>query len=388
MGFWLMSRFVVLSLLFLPFTLWAEFDYRVENTNITISQGASSAVVDDSYLYNYDRLRFRGDYTQDDFFATLIFDTVNYLGSDYVDSYTFSYLKTREADTPFRTQSDFHNYGSSSVYAKVYRVYGGYEDDKNRVVVGLQNISMGVGRIWTPTNLFNPKNIYAIEPDEVFGVSALSYTRHLSDTSNIMVVASQKEDKSYKYAAQYRTFLEFMDVGVDVVSSDETKMYGLELEGNLADTGVEVRAEASFIEGTFNTFTQEEKREFYQGVLGADYGFINGITLTTELLYSSETFSYTDLALNLDSEILPNLVYSELYTALSLMYSFNIFLDGSMLYIESFNDENSRFISPTLTYTLNDYNSFNMGAILYNGSQSSEFGVLGDSYFLKWTLSF
>jgi hypothetical protein len=32
-------------------------------------------------------------------------------------------------------------------------------------ICSLQNISMGVGRIWTPTNSFNPKNIYALESD-------------------------------------------------------------------------------------------------------------------------------------------------------------------------------------------------------------------------------
>lgn len=382
------SRFFTLFFILLPLTLWADFDYTLENTNITILQGASSAVVDDSYLYNYDRLRFRGDYTEDEFFATLILDGVNYLGSEYVNSATFSFMRELQADVPFETQSNFYEYNKGTLYAKVYRLYAGYEDDKNRAVIGLQNISMGVGRIWTPTNLFNPRNIYAIEPDEVYGVAALSYTRHLGETSKVMVVASQKEDDSFKYGAQYRAFLDFIDVGVDVVSSDETKMLGLELEANLADTGVELRAEASYIEGTFKTLTDTQKEDFYQGIVGADYGFVNGITLIGEVLYSTQTFSYAQLALNLDSEILPNLLYSELYTALSLSYSFNIFLDGSLLYIESFSDENSRFVSPTLTYTLNDYNSFNIGAMLQNGSKTSEFGSLGNSTFFKWSLSF
>ena len=382
------SRLFRIFLLLLPLTLWADFDYRVENTNITISEGKSSLFNTKEYLYNYDRLRLYTDFVEDEFFATIIVDGVNYLGGEYIDSSSFSYINSLQADVRFKTQSESYEYDSGEAFAKLYRLYAGYEDDKNRVVVGLQNISMGVGRIWTPTNLFNPKNIYAIEPDEVFGVSAIAYTRHITDTANLMVVASQKEDKTFKYGARYRAFLEFIDVGVDVVSFDETKMFGLELEANLADTGVEVRAEASYIEGTFNTLSATQKEDFYQGILGADYGFVNGVTVTGELLYSSKTFSYTQMAQNLDSEILPNLVYSKLYTAINLMYSFNIFLDGSLLYIESFNDENSRFISPTLTYTLNDYNSFNLGAMLNSGSQTSEFGALGDSYFFKWTLSF
>ena len=381
-----MARFFVVFLLLFETLLIAEFDYRFTNTNITTNQ--DSLTDDKSYIYNYDRLRFRGDYVEDSFFATLIFDTVNYGGSDFVDSQTFNFLGQVKAATPFTTQSNFYEYETGAVYTKLYRFYAGYEDNKNRVIVGLQNISMGVGRFFTPTNLFNPKNSYAIEPDETFGVFGISYTRHIDDMSDLMVVVSQKTNKNFKYAGQYKTFLEFGDFGIDLISSDETKMLGFEVEANLHDTGVEVRSEISFIKAKLNTLVTQEEKEFYQVILGADYGFVDGITLAGEILYSSEKFSFEELALNLESEILQNLVYSNLYTALSLSYSFNIFLDGSLVYIESFNDKNSRFISPTLTYTLNDYNSFTLGAMLQNGEKDSEFGALENKYFFKWGLSF
>ena len=383
----MIKRLLLLSLLSL--SLFADFDYRVENTNFTISQGSVNPQNDTTYLYNYDRLRFRGDYTNENYFATIIADGVNYLGEEYTASNDFQFLKLIKSDTPFKTQTAFHDYNIGSAYAKIYRLYGGYEDSQNRVVVGLQNISMGVGRIWTPTNLFNPKNIYAIEPDETFGVAAISYTRYLSETSHLMVIASQKEDDSFKYAARYNTFLDFTDLAIDVVSSDETTMIGVELEANLADTGVEVRSEIAYIKNSMNTTLNSiENIEFIQAIVGADYGFENGITVIAEALYSSENFTYQEILLNYDSEILPNLVYSKFYTALSLSYSFNIFLDGSIIYIESFNDKNSRFVSPTLTYTLNDYNSFMLGAMIQDGSKESEFGEFKNTYYFKWLLSF
>ena len=361
-------------------SLFGEYEYKVENTNITISQ--------DSQLYNYDRLRFRGDYSEDKYFGTVIADGVNYLGHNYIKSNTFEYLKSTRSDTPFTTQSNFEDYGDGAIYAKLYRLYGGYEDSDNRVVVGLQNISMGVGRIWTPTNLFNHRNIYALEPDEVFGVAAISYTRHIDETSHVTVVASQKSDHSFKYAARYKTFLDFADFALDFVSSNDTKMIGYEIEGNLADTGVLLRSEGAFIENTLNTQTGENKEDFFQAIVGADYGFLNGVTVVGEALYSSKEFSYQEILLNLDSEILSNLTNAHFYTGLTLSYSFNIFLDTSLLYIESFNDNNSRFISPSLTYTLNDNNSFTMGAMIQNGDNSSEFGRLDNTYYFKWALSF
>lgn len=380
---------VVLLITICIHALYADFDYSVENTNFTISQDAGTFNADKRYLYNYDRLRFRADYIQDEFFATIIADGVNYFGHEYMNSLEFEYIKRIESDTPFKTQSGFHNYDNGSAYAKLYRLYGGYEDDKNRVTIGLQNISMGVGRIWTPTNLFNPKNIYALEPDETFGVAALSYTRHLSDTSHITAVVSQNREKKFRFAGSYKSFYEFVDLGLNAVKSDDTTMLGFDLESNLYETGVEIRAEGAYIKNSLNATTiATEEKEFFQGIIGADYGFENGITLLTEALYSSETFLYQDLLLSYDSEIAPNLVYSNFYTALSLSYSFNIFLDGSFLYIESFNDKNSRFISPTLTYTLNDYNSFMLGAMFYSGDKGSEFGELENSYYFKWSLAF
>ncbi len=379
---------ISLVLLFCLSSLYADFEYTLDNTNFTISQGSVFPDEKERYLYNYDRLRFRGDYSRGKLFATLIADGLNYLGSEYVRSDSFALLQEQKSDTPFKTQTAFHHYDEGAFYAKLYRLYGGYEDDHNRVVMGLQNISMGVGRIWTPTNLFNPKNTYALEPDEVFGVAALSYTRHLDDTSDITAVASQKADHSAKYAARYKAFLAFADIGVNLINSDETKMAGYEIESNLADTGIELRSEGAYIKNTLKSITGDEEKEFFQAILGADYGFENGLTVVAESLYSSKKFSFQELLLNLDSEILSNLVNSNLYAALNLSYSFNIFLDASLLYIESFNDRNSRFVSPSLTYTLNDYNSFMIGAMIQNGASESEFGRFENTYYFKYAFSF
>ncbi|MBN2816074.1 MAG: hypothetical protein JXQ67_05285 [Campylobacterales bacterium] len=351
--------------------LEADFSYRVENSNFSIEANEP---------YNYNRLRLRLDYTNEGYFATFIGDGVNYYGDDFVNSAYFALLKEQSADTPISTQSDYRAYNGGEAYAKVYRAYGGYEDESNRIVFGLQNITMGVGRIWTPTNLFNPRNTYAIEPDEIFGVLALSYTRYLSSTSQLTVVASQKADDSYKYALRYKAYLDIADFAINLVASDKTKMLGYELEGNLAQSGVELRSEGAYIKSRLKKSLYEEKDiGYFQGILGADYAFVNGLTLSAEGLYSSKSFSYGEILLNYNSEILPNLVTENFYAALSGVYSFNIYLDGSLVYIDGFHGDESRFISPSLTYTMNDYNSFMLGALLQKDT---------DRYYLKWTLSF
>jgi hypothetical protein len=380
---------VKIVLILLTCNLFADIDYSVTNTNFTISQGSIFPNDERRYVYNYDRLRLRADLSEENFFATIIGDGVNYLGHDYVSSSSFEYIKLLKSDTSFATQSNYYDYYEGNVYAKLYRLYAGYEDENNRVVVGVQNITMGVGRIWNPTNLFNPRNTYALEPDEIFPVTAICYTRHIGDASDITIVASQKEDFTFKYALRYKTFLEFADFAFNVVYSDETKMAGYEIEANLADSGIEVRSEGAYIENSLHvTLSGIEKVEFSQGIIGADYGFENGISVIVEALYSSQSFGYDEILININSEILPNLLYSNFYIGSSLSYSFNLFLDASLGYIESFNDKNSRYITPTLTYTLNDFNTFSLGAMLLNGVDDSEFGMFSNTYYFNYALAF
>ena len=377
----------VLFLILLSSLLRAEIDYIVENTNFTINQGSLGQTGAKDHLYNYDRLRLNLDYTEGDYFIKLIGDGVNYLGEQYIDSPYFALTTQIKSDTPFKTQTSFYDYKVGTTYAKLYRLYGGYEDDKNKITLGLQNITMGVGRLWTPTNLFNPKNIYTLEPDEVFGVAAISYTRHINDTTDISVTSSVRKDNSLKYAARYKTFQDFADIAVDALYSNNTKMIGYEIEANLGETGVEVRSEGAFISSKL--VFQQENMDFFQGIIGADYGFVNGITVVFEALYSSQTFTLTEVLANLNSDIVGNLTYSNFYAGGTLSYSFNIFLDASLIYIESFNNKNSRFVSPTLTYTLNDYNTFILGAMLQFGEKGSEFGSYkSNTYYLNYKLSF
>jgi hypothetical protein len=366
----------------------AEFTHRIENTNFTLYQEMD--VTDENrYLYNYDRLRYRGDHTEGKLFFTFIGDAVNFYGKEFIDSEQFSYIERLHADVPFKTQSSFYSYNGGSAYVKLYRAYGGYQDEDNRIVAGLQNISMGVGRIWTPSDIFNPKNIYALEPDEVFGVWGVSYTRHISGMSDITAVISQKEDHSLKYALRYKAFLDFTDLALSYVKSDETTMIGYELEANLGDTGIEVRSEGAYMVNMLRTasFSKEEER-FFQAIIGADYGFQNGITLGVEARYSSKRFEQEQILLNIDSEIFSNLSPSKLHTGVSINYDFNLVLSGALLYIESFDTHHSRFVAPALTYVLDDYHSFMLGAMINQGSKKSEFGAQSNRYYFNYKISF
>ena len=375
--------------LFSASALYAQNTLRVENTNFTLSQASYIPGEDERYLYNNNRLRGYWEWSEGNFFLKATGDLLNYLGEDFTQSDSFSYIELLHSDTPMKTQSSFRHYTNGAVGAKMYRLYGGYQDDKNRVVLGLQNITMGVGHIWTPSNLFNPTNTYALEPDETFGVMALSYTHYLNDKSQVYAVVSQREDKSAKYAAGYKNSFGTVDVALNAIHSNDTQMLAYAIEGDLGESGIEVRSEGAYIQSDIMTLDgSSEEKKFFQGIVGADYGFQSGVNLTVEALYSSETFRYDEVLANINKELSGNLVMSHFYLGSTLSYDFTIYLSASLLYIESFNDENSRFVSPSLTYTINDNNTLSAGALIYGGSDNSEFGMWKNSYYLKYVLSF
>lgn len=358
---------------------WAfEHEIIYENGNFTLSRELIET--DDRVLYNFNRFRVTDNMTHENWFVTAIGDVRNYLGRDYINSFEYAYLSSVESDTPFGTETSRHDYGEGEIYAQLYRLYGGYADEKQSVVFGLQKISMGVGRIWNPADLFNPVNPLALEPDEVYGVFGLSYTYALSELSEVMAVAAQREDHSFKYAARLKGYLGFADIAVDFVTADDVLMIGYELEGELFDTGIELRSEGGYFKDKI------QKDSFFQAIFGADYGFENSLILTGEWLYSSKTFDLLSI-LPRESGLRDNLMPSHDYLGLSAQYEFDMLLRGSLFGIESIDDE-SFYISPVLLYSLSDDMSLSLGAMLYGGGNDSEFGAIGNTYYLLWKATF
>ncbi len=373
-----MIRLLLFTLL-LTCTLGAvEFETTFENSNFTLSTPIDGN--GERTLVNYNRFRLIESIQEGDWFVTAIGDVENYLGEKYLNSASYQAFSAVRSDTPFSTQTSAHDYGEGEVYVQLHRLYGGYADAKHRISLGLQKVSMGVGRIWNPTDLFNPRNPLALEPDEVYGAFSLIYTYSPSDLSQISAVAAQRADESFKYAGRLKGYLDVADVALDMIWADDVAMLGYEIEGELFETGVALRSEG----GWFEDKLLDEK--FFQAMLGADYSFYNSLILVGEWLHSSKTFE-DQLALGLPSGAQNNLVGSKDYLGSTLGYEFDALLYGTMAGIISA-DDGSFYLSPTLSYSLADDMTLALGAMLYGGEKGSEFGDLGQTYYLNFKLTF
>ena len=364
-----------LTLLCLTVPLIAiDHDITIENTNYTISKIPYTE--DDRTLYNYNRLRLTDKIKEGNWFASIIADIDNYYGETYIESFEYQFLRSINADTPFDIETNAKNYGKGEVFGRVHRFYVGYGDEKHNLVFGLQKITMGVGRIWTPTDLFNPRNPLALEPDQIYGNVALSYTYALGELSQVMGVVAKREDNSYKGAGRIKGNVDIGDVALDVYSSNDAQMIAYEIEGNLFDTGIEWRSEGGYYKDKLLD------KDFYQTILGVDYGFVNGLTVMAEWLHSSKTYTTNEVLNFQESSLGYNRHLSSDYLGASAYYDFNLLYSGALSVIHSPEDQSS-FISPLLEYSISDDASLAIGAMLYTGDDQSEFGSVDNSFYLR-----
>lgn len=372
-------KIVNLLLIFTTCIFAVENEYTIENSNFTLSLVPSG--MSDRIIYNYDRLRV--DYTlkENNWYFNFIGDIDNYYGSRYVKSDEYKFYRSISADTPFKIETPVQSYDGGELFGRIYRFNVGYNDEKQRIVFGLQNITTGVGRIWTPTDIFSSSDPLALEPDEIYGIYALSYTYSLGKTSEIMGVISQRRDKSYRYSGRIKGNFGFGDAALDLFGSNDAQMIGYELEGDLFDTGIEWRSEGGYFKDKISN------KNFFQGILGIDYGFKNGVTAALEWLHTSKTYSLLEMENMQNSTLANNIFTSSDHIGTTLSYDFTLLLHGSAVAIYNPRD-NSLFASPVFDYSLDDDTTISAGAMLYFGNSESEFGGIDHRYYLRLKKTF
>jgi len=373
-----MIRLLLLAFFSTTIVLAVSPEVTFENSNFTINRPIDSTK--EKTLYNYNRFRLTASIHQDNWFFTSIGDIENYLGKEIISSTPYLLNRRIEADTPFSTQTGLSNYGRGEYSGKLYRLYGGYVDAKHRISFGLQKISMGVGRIWNPSDLFNPKNSLSLEPDEVYGVFSLVYTYSINDLTQITKVIAEQKNHNFKYASSIKGYVEVVDLALNLISSDDSSMLGYEIEGEIFDTGFALRSEGGWFEDKIL------KEEFFQDIVGADYTFENSLSLTSEWLYSSKNFSKEQIV-STSLSMQNNLMRSKSYAGLVIGYEFDVLLYGNLLGITNTNDR-SFYIAPSLRYSLDDDMTVQIASMLYDGKDGSEFGDIGQTYYVNFKVTF
>lgn len=240
----------------------------------------------------------------------------------------------------------------------IYRMYGSYDGEQVRIVAGKQRIPFGVGKIWTPVDIFNPIDSTKIETDEREGTDSIRGEYSLNDLS--IIDATVSEEKS---ALRLKGFLELGDVALitQYDTEHEQAILGWELEGDPSGTGIELRSEGALY------YDRDSDNTTVQAILGCEYGFPNSLTLIGELYHDGQK--------------------DEQSLGLIANYQVNMLTTVSLLTIVNLDDE-SFFLSPSLQYSISDEMTLDAGLFINSGKGGTSYGDSPQTIFVKWFAHF
>lgn len=343
----------------------AQSEFAFENTNYILH--SKSALDDKPYMYDFNRFRITNDWSFDEVRFKIIADNENIISNEFLKTKEFDSLSTYEPDLPFETNSEFAGDDNLQNRFKLHRAYGEYFSQKHAITFGLFNTPFGVGRIWTPVDVFSPLNSLSLEVDEREGNFGAKYEYAINDLSALQVVISQTKEAKTKKAIRAKGYLDFADFAVLAVETNLFKMAGYEFDSEILDTSIGFRSEGGIFE---DKATQNSYNKY---ILGVDYGFENSF-FTLEYLHS-QINQYT------------NIKEDSSYLGLHASFTPSMLWNLNFLAIRNLDDESFVFY-PSAVYSLSDEETLSFGLTTSSGEEDSDFGALKPLYFAKWDINF
>jgi len=256
----------------------------------------------------------------------------------------------------------------------LYRGWLEYEHGNVQFKIGRQRIAWGSGRIWNPTDRFNPVNPTALEPEQKLGIDAAMAAWNYSDNGSftaIVAPARPAHRTSRKQALRWQDTFGAFDVALMGGRVSNEHIFGLDITGNVGDAGV--RLEWMQASGS-------HPGHYGQLSTGMDYTwhspwFANGLYMAIEYFYNGAAGSIRQMQDRLNTR-----AYHQLGTMLGYdltpLWRFDL-----LLIIDP--QRGGSFLSPSLTWSVLENMDIQGFVQLPQGTGNSEFARLKSLYALR-----
>ncbi|RMF56997.1 MAG: hypothetical protein D6748_12210 [Calditrichaeota bacterium] len=256
------------------------------------------------------------------------------------------------------------------------RFYLQHEWSFGRIIIGRQRVSWGTGRIWNPTDLFNPINPAAFDKIEKDGADLITAQWYLGNFSDLTwVINPHKTMETTNTAFRLRTNYHQYDVSMLIGRFDRQWLIGADFAGNLWNAGVRG-------EGVLAFKNKGVASEFTQWVLGIDYQFTPEIYALVEYQFNGKG---THNKLRYD---LPALLRGELinlnrqYLFCQLMWQPYALIHTGIGYNAGLGDGSGFFLT-TASFSVTENSEIGLGIFWTYGSQFSEYWFYADAFYLQ-----
>jgi hypothetical protein len=266
--------------------------------------------------------------------------------------------------------------GNAGMEHYVDRLYFRQNLSWGSIVAGRQRIQWGTGRVWNPTDLFNPINPASYDKIEKDGADALSLKLHLGQFTDAHLVYNLRPAlDSSNYGARFRTNYAEYDFSIMGGYFDKRVVLGGDVAGNLLDAGV--RAELVWVGASEKGYD-----EYLRYVVGADYQLTPELYLLFEYLFNGEGVNnpgHYDLLGLYRGEILQ---LNRKYLYLGAVYQLHPLIVGNAGFNINSND-GSGFLLLNATYSSSENTSLIGGLFLPLGEKFDEYWYYPTSLYLR-----
>ena len=249
------------------------------------------------------------------------------------------------------------------------------------IIIGRQRIAWGVGRVWSPIDLFNPINPANYSKIEKDGADAVSFTYSFGSFTDLNLVYNPHDKIQNSNAGfRFRTNIDEYDLAFVGGHFDDRFVLGGDFAGNFFDAGIRG-------EGIISMDKYDLSNNYVRFIFGMDNQFTSKLYGMFEYQYNGEGAlnkdSYDLLAL-LDGRVI-NL--SRNYLFISASYQITPLLTVTAAQNMNLND-GSGFSNISGSYSLSDNSTLDLGALISYGSRFSEYWYYPSSVYLQGQLFF
>lgn len=249
------------------------------------------------------------------------------------------------------------------------------------ITIGRQRISWGTGRIWNPTDLFNPLNPANYSKIEKDGADAISVKLNFDNFTDLNVVYNpQKIIKNSNTGFRFRTNFQAFDISLMGGYFDKRIVTGFDFAGNMFDAGIRG-------EGIVSMDEDDLSDNFIKYIFGLDNQFTSKLYGVIEYHFNGEgakNISDYDFEKIAKSNIL-NLGRNYLF--ISATYQLSLVLNGLISNNINLND-GSGYINLTGNYSLSDNIYLNIGTQFTYGKSLTEYWFYPPSIYIQSELYF
>lgn len=377
-----MKHLLIISLLLFVNTSPAqvEFDFSGYLVNLPIYQQANRTIsaffgIDESTYLDLTRLRLRPAVHVSSSSSVVLEYEVNplYQSSSLLFAGAVSDRTNRQAiDLRWWAVTGEHYTLSHFIDRLYFRQALGKAD----FTIGRQRISWGAGRVWNPTDLFNPINPASFDKIEKDGADAVSARLYLGSFTDMEVVYNAVDEfNESNYGARFRTNFQTYDFSVMGGYFDRRLVAGADFAGNLFQAGFRG-------EGIISADRDDLNSNFVKFIIGLDYQFNPELYGLVEYHFNGEGKSDRleyEFARLISGEIL-NL--NRNYLFLQEAYQVHPLLNTAFSTNLNLND-GSGFFNGSVVYSLTEDIYVSVGALLPFGDTLDEYWYYPSSAYLK-----